>query len=78
MNRDYFRLEKRWGIANIYPSLSLFGSDGDGWDRESGVCQRTEHVTCFRAREARLRWFEQVQRRDSEYISRNMLRGRVT
>lgn len=37
----------------------------------------TEHVRCFGAREARLRWFERVQRRDSEYISRNMLRGRV-
>ncbi|OKP64685.1 hypothetical protein A8A03_01925 [Escherichia coli] len=36
----------------------------------------TAHVRCFgeKAREARLRWFGHVQRRDSEYIGKRMLR----
>lgn len=81
MNRDYFRLEKRREIENIYPfihlchSLGVKGMDGIG---NQEYVRGTEHVRCFGAREARLRWFERVQRRDSEYISRNMLRGRVT
>ena len=36
----------------------------------------TAHVRCFgeKVRETRLRWFGHVQRRDSEYISRRMMR----
>ncbi|KAF7669317.1 hypothetical protein LDENG_00206530, partial [Lucifuga dentata] len=36
----------------------------------------TAHVRCFgdKAREARLRWFGHVQRRDSEHIGRRMPR----
>ncbi|KAF7655665.1 hypothetical protein LDENG_00052730 [Lucifuga dentata] len=36
----------------------------------------TAHVRCFgdKVREARLRWFGHVQRRDSEHIGRRMLR----
>ncbi|KAF7645083.1 hypothetical protein LDENG_00132800 [Lucifuga dentata] len=38
----------------------------------------TAHVRCFgdKVREARLRWFGHVQRRDSEHIGRRMLRPR--
>ena len=40
----------------------------------------TAHVRCFgdEAREARLRWFGHVLRRDSHYIGRRMLRSRKT
>ena len=36
----------------------------------------TAHVRCFgeKVREARLRWFGRVQRRDSEHIGRRMIR----
>ena len=39
---------------------------------------RNEHVGPFRdkVREARLRWFGRVQRRDSGYLGRAMLPGR--
>ena len=35
----------------------------------------TAHVRCFgdKVREARLRWFGHVQRRESEYIHRRMM-----
>ena len=36
----------------------------------------TVHVTCFgeKVRETRLRWFGHVQRRDSKYICRRLMR----
>ena len=42
----------------------------------NGHIRGTAHVRCFgeKVREARLRWFDHVQRNDSEFIGRRMMR----
>ncbi|KAF7642981.1 hypothetical protein LDENG_00246950 [Lucifuga dentata] len=54
----------------------LILKDMGNFQNTSEYIRGTAHVRCFgdKVREARLRWFGHVQRRDSEHIGRRMLR----